>query len=94
MEQGQDHGVDSGGVTSFEMELVTCLSPDYSKQGMGWILTKYEVMRTLRSFHQKGVPRMFQGGSGGLNGVIDRFTWYGYMHIFEEHFSPTISKLY
>ena len=26
------------GVASFDMELVTCLSPDYSKQGMGWIL--------------------------------------------------------
>ena len=26
------------GVASYDMELVTCLSPDYSKQGMGWIL--------------------------------------------------------
>jgi hypothetical protein len=26
------------GVASFEMELVTCLSPNYSKQGMCWIL--------------------------------------------------------
>merc|ERR1719508_721702 len=26
------------GVASFDMELVTCLSPDYSKLGMGWIL--------------------------------------------------------
>jgi hypothetical protein len=26
------------GVASFDMDLVTCLSPDYSKQGMGWIL--------------------------------------------------------
>ena len=26
------------GAASFDMELVTCLSPDYSKQGMGWIL--------------------------------------------------------
>jgi hypothetical protein len=26
------------GVASFDVDLVTCLSPDYSKQGMGWIL--------------------------------------------------------
>jgi hypothetical protein len=26
------------GVASFNVDLVTCLSPDYSKQGMGWIL--------------------------------------------------------
>ena len=26
------------GVASFDMNLVTCLSPDFSKQGMGWIL--------------------------------------------------------
>ena len=26
------------GVTSFDVDLVTCLSPDFSKQGMGWIL--------------------------------------------------------
>ena len=26
------------GVASFDMELVTCLSPDYCKEGMGWIL--------------------------------------------------------
>ena len=26
------------GVASFEMDLITCLSPDYSKMGMGWIL--------------------------------------------------------
>jgi hypothetical protein len=26
------------GVASFDVNLVTCLSPDYSKQGMGWIL--------------------------------------------------------
>ena len=28
------------GVASFDVDLVTCLSPDYSKQGMGWILQK------------------------------------------------------
>ena len=26
------------GVASFDVDLVTCLSPDFSKQGMGWIL--------------------------------------------------------
>ena len=26
------------GIASFDKDLVTCLSPDYSKQGMGWIL--------------------------------------------------------
>ena len=26
------------GVASFNVDLVTCLSPDYSKEGMGWIL--------------------------------------------------------
>ena len=26
------------GVSSFDPSLTTCLSPDYSKQGMGWIL--------------------------------------------------------
>jgi hypothetical protein len=26
------------GVASFNVDLITCLSPDYSKQGMGWIL--------------------------------------------------------
>ena len=26
------------GVAAFNMDLVTCLSPDYSKEGMGWIL--------------------------------------------------------
>jgi hypothetical protein len=26
------------GVASFDVDLVTCLSPDYSKQGMSWIL--------------------------------------------------------
>ena len=26
------------GVASFNMDLVTCLSPDDIKQGMGWIL--------------------------------------------------------
>ena len=26
------------GVASFDVNLVTCLSPDFSKQGMGWIL--------------------------------------------------------
>ena len=26
------------GVASFNVDLVTCLSTDYSKQGMGWIL--------------------------------------------------------
>ena len=25
-------------VASFDVDLITCLSPDYSKQGMGWIL--------------------------------------------------------
>ena len=26
------------GVASFDMDLITCLSPDYSKMEMGWIL--------------------------------------------------------
>ena len=26
------------GVLAIDMDLVTCVSPDYSKEGMGWIL--------------------------------------------------------
>ena len=59
------------------------LSPTISK------LYQFEMVLSF-----KGVPRRFQGGSGGLKGDIDGFILYGYMHIFEEHFSPTISKLY
>ena len=26
------------GVAAFDMDLITCRSPDYSKEGMGWII--------------------------------------------------------
>jgi hypothetical protein len=35
----------------------------------------------------------FRGLKGGGGGIHD-FARYGYMHIFEAHFSPTLSTLY
>jgi hypothetical protein len=34
------------GVKSFDPKLTTCLSPDYSKQGMGWILRQKKCKYT------------------------------------------------
>ena len=50
------------GVAAFDINMVTCLSPDYSKEGMGWILQQKicKCPDIIRNYNWQ--QTLFQGG--------------------------------